>query len=85
MCRVSFCAFSGDISYESWTQFFGGPFTKVFTMLALAAVLVHAWSGLWHVLTDYLNCAKLRVGLQVGVGAVLLGYFFCGLFILWGA
>ena len=31
---VSFCAFS-DISYVSWTQFFGGTFTKVFTMLAL--------------------------------------------------
>ncbi|MEZ8366905.1 succinate dehydrogenase, hydrophobic membrane anchor protein [Vibrio cyclitrophicus] len=82
---VSFCAFSGDISYASWTQFFGGTFTKVFTMLALTSVLVHAWIGLWQVLTDYIKCTKLRVGLQVGVVAVLLGYFFSGLFILWGA
>ena len=81
---VSFCAFT-DISYVSWTQFFGGTFTKVFTMLALTSVLVHAWIGLWQVLTDYIKCTKLRVGLQVGVVAVLLGYFFSGLFVLWGA
>ncbi|EGA69329.1 succinate dehydrogenase, hydrophobic membrane anchor protein [Vibrio sinaloensis DSM 21326] len=81
---VSFCAFT-DISYVSWTQFFGGTFTKVFTMLALVSVLIHAWIGLWQVLTDYIKCAKLRGGLQLGVIAVLFAYFFSGLFILWGA
>ncbi|MCW0468868.1 hypothetical protein OH492_06125 [Vibrio chagasii] len=40
--------------------------------------------GLWQVLTDYIKCAKLRVGLQVGVVAVLLGYFFWSVY-LWGA
>ena len=81
---VSFCAFT-DISYVSWTQFFGGTFTKVFTMLALVSVLIHAWIGLWQVLTDYIKCAMLRGGLQLGVIAVLFGYFFSGLFVLWGA
>ncbi|EJC6736964.1 succinate dehydrogenase, hydrophobic membrane anchor protein [Vibrio vulnificus] len=81
---VSFCAFT-DINYASWTQFFGGTFTKVFTMLALASVLIHAWIGLWQVLTDYIKCAKLRGGLQLGVIALLFGYFFSGLFVLWGA
>ena len=81
---VSFCAFS-DISYVSWTQFFGGTFTKVFTMLALASLLIHAWIGLWQVLTDYIKSTKLRGGLQLGVIAVVLSYFFSGLFILWGA
>ncbi|WP_047045094.1 succinate dehydrogenase, hydrophobic membrane anchor protein [Vibrio mexicanus] len=82
---VSFFAFSGDISYVSWVQFFSGTFTKVFTMLALVSILIHAWIGLWQVLTDYIKCSKLRVGLQLGCVAVLLGYFFSGLFILWGA
>ncbi len=74
-----------DINYASWAQFFGGVFTKSFTMLALACVLIHAWIGLWQVLTDYIKCTKLRGGLQLGVVAILLGYFFSGLFILWGA
>ncbi|NAX17832.1 MULTISPECIES: succinate dehydrogenase, hydrophobic membrane anchor protein [unclassified Vibrio] len=82
---VSFCAFSGDISYVSWTQFFGGTFTKVFTMLALVSVLIHGWIGLWQVLTDYIKCSKSRGGLQLVVIAVLFGYFFSGLFVLWGA
>ncbi|OLQ89340.1 succinate dehydrogenase, hydrophobic membrane anchor protein [Vibrio ponticus] len=81
---VSFVAFA-DISYASWSQFFAGNFTKAFTMVALTCVLIHAWIGLWQVLTDYIKCTKLRGGLQVGVVALLLGYFFSGLFILWGA
>jgi succinate dehydrogenase / fumarate reductase membrane anchor subunit len=82
---VSFCAFSGDISYISWSQFFGGTFTKVFTMLALVSVLIHAWIGLWQVLTDYIKCSKLRGTLLLVVISILLGYFFSGFFILWGA
>jgi succinate dehydrogenase / fumarate reductase membrane anchor subunit len=78
---VSFCAFT-DISYVSWTQFFGGTFTKAFTMLALTSVLIHAWIGLWQVLTDYIKPAKLRGGLQLVVFVVLFVYFFSGLFIL---
>lgn len=80
---VCFCAFT-DITYVSWTGFFAGTFTKVFTMLALVSVLIHGWIGLWQVLTDYVKCAKLRGLLQLVVIAVLLGYFFSGLFVLWG-
>ncbi|WGW01154.1 succinate dehydrogenase, hydrophobic membrane anchor protein [Vibrio sp. YMD68] len=82
---ISFLAFSGDISYISWTQFFGSTFTKVFTMLALLSVLIHAWIGLWQVLTDYVKCATLRGGLLLVVVVALLSYFFSGFYILWGA
>jgi succinate dehydrogenase / fumarate reductase membrane anchor subunit len=82
---ISFIAFSGDISYMSWTNFFSGTFTKVFTMLALVCVLIHAWIGMWQVLTDYIKPALLRGLLQLGIVAVLVGYLFSGLFILWGA
>jgi succinate dehydrogenase / fumarate reductase membrane anchor subunit len=80
-----FFAFTGDIGYAEWTSFFGSTFTKVFTMLALTCVLIHGWIGLWQVLTDYVKCAKLRALLQLVVIAVLLAYFFSGLFVLWGA
>ena len=80
---VSFCAFT-DLNYLNWNLFFDGLFTQIFTMLALAAVLIHAWIGLWQVLTDYIKPALLRGLLQFGVIAVLLGYFFSGFFILWG-
>jgi succinate dehydrogenase / fumarate reductase membrane anchor subunit len=81
---VGYFTFSGEITYADWSAFFGSTFTKAFTMLALTSVLIHGWIGLWQVLTDYVKCAKLRGGLQLVVVAVLLGYFFSGLFVLWG-
>ncbi len=81
---VGFCAFS-DITYLSWRSFFGATFTKAFSMLALTSVLIHAWIGLWQVLTDYIKPTLLRGLLLLVIVAVLLGYFFSGLFILWGA
>lgn len=82
---VGFFTFSGEITYSDWTSFWGSTFTKAFTMLALTSVLIHGWIGLWQVLTDYVKCAKLRGLLQLVVITVLLGYFFSGLFVLWGA
>ncbi len=82
---VGFFVFSGDIHYSDWSVFFGSTFTKVFTMLALTGVLIHGWIGLWQVLTDYVKSAKIRGLLQLVVIAALLGYFFSGLFVLWGA
>ncbi|MBM7036531.1 succinate dehydrogenase [Vibrio sp. qd031] len=81
---VSFIAFT-DVSYLSWSSFFDGTFTKVFTMLALASVMIHAWIGMWQVLTDYIKPTLLRGVLQLGVIVVLIGYFLSGFFILWGA
>ncbi|GAM73170.1 succinate dehydrogenase hydrophobic membrane anchor protein [Vibrio ishigakensis] len=54
-------------------------------MVALASILIHAWIGLWQVLTDYIKPTLLRGSLQFALIAVLFGYFFSGLFILWGA
>lgn len=81
---VGFLAFGGEINYLSWNAFFGSTFTKVFTMIALVAILIHAWIGLWQVLTDYIKPAKLRAVLQFAVIVALSAYFFSGLFILWG-
>lgn len=50
--RVGFIATAGDITYSFWRGFFAMPLTKVFTLLMLFAILVHAWIGMWQVLTD---------------------------------
>ena len=49
---VGFFATTGEISWEVWTGFFSSAFTKVFTLLALVSILIHAWIGMWQVLTD---------------------------------
>lgn len=81
---IGFFAFGPDINYLEWQSFFGGTFTKVFTMIALACVLIHAWIGLWQVLTDYIKPTLVRSLLQFAIIVTLVAYFFSGLFILWG-
>ncbi|MGF1724162.1 succinate dehydrogenase, hydrophobic membrane anchor protein [Photobacterium nomapromontoriensis] len=81
---VGFFAFGPELTFQTWTAFFSQLSTKVFTMLALLSILIHAWIGLWQVLTDYIKSAILRAGIQFGVVVVLLAYLFSGFFIVWG-
>ncbi|MDO6497445.1 succinate dehydrogenase, hydrophobic membrane anchor protein [Photobacterium sanguinicancri] len=82
---VGFFAFGPELTFETWSAFFGQLSTRVFTLLALLSILVHAWIGLWQVLTDYIKPVALRAGLQLGVVVVLLVYLFSGFLIVWGA
>jgi succinate dehydrogenase / fumarate reductase membrane anchor subunit len=75
---------SADISYQVWTGFFSLTLTKVFTLLALIAMLVHSWIGIWQVLTDYVKCTLLRGTLQFVLTAVAFVYVIFGFVILWG-
>ena len=80
---VGFVA-SADITYQVWTSFFSLTLTKVFTLMALVAMLVHAWIGIWQVLTDYVKCTLLRGTLQFVLTTVAFAYVIFGFVILWG-
>ncbi|ART81554.1 succinate dehydrogenase, hydrophobic membrane anchor protein [Oceanisphaera profunda] len=80
---VGFIAFN-DITYDVWQGFFAQTSTKVFTLLALLSVLIHAWIGAWQVLSDYVKCALLRGVAQFGVVVLLLVYVLTGIVVLWG-
>jgi succinate dehydrogenase / fumarate reductase membrane anchor subunit len=80
---VGFVA-SADINYAIWSGFFSLTITKVFSLFALLSMLVHAWIGLWQVLTDYIKCTKLRGALQFLLTSVAFVYVISGFVILWG-
>ncbi|WP_107853031.1 succinate dehydrogenase, hydrophobic membrane anchor protein [Oceanimonas marisflavi] len=80
---VGFIAFN-DITYASWTGFFEGTFTRVFTLLALFSVLMHGWIGAWQVLSDYVKPALWRGIAQFAVVVLLLSYLLTGIVVLWG-
>jgi len=80
---VGFIA-SAELTYQVWSGFFSLTLTKVFTLLALTAMLIHAWIGLWQVLTDYVKCTLLRGVLQFLLTAVAFVYVIFGFVILWG-
>lgn len=74
-----------DITYEVWRGFFATSITKVFTLLTLLAILVHAWVGMWQVLTDYIKPLALLLLLQLAIVVVLLVYLLYGTIVVWGA
>ncbi|KPD02140.1 succinate dehydrogenase membrane anchor subunit [Moellerella wisconsensis] len=80
---VGFVAIN-DITYEVWRGFFASSVTKVFTVLTLLSILVHAWIGLWQVLTDYIKPVALRLVLQFLLVVVLLAYLIYGTIVVWG-
>ncbi|AFJ47750.1 succinate dehydrogenase membrane anchor subunit [Shimwellia blattae] len=81
---VGFFAISGELTWEIWTGFFSSAFTKVFTLLALFSVLIHAWIGMWQVLTDYIKPLAIRLVLQLAIVVALLVYVIYGFVVVWG-
>lgn len=73
-----------DVTYEAWTGLFSSLFVKVFTLLAIFALLVHAWIGVWQVLSDYVKPALLRGALQFFFAVLLLSYLATGFITVWG-
>ncbi|NKI73567.1 succinate dehydrogenase membrane anchor subunit [Dickeya sp. CFBP 2040] len=82
---VGFVASAGHITYEVWRGFFAMHLTKVFTLLTLFAILVHAWIGMWQVLTDYIKPLAVRLTLQLAIVVALLVYVIYGTVVVWGA
>ncbi|AWK14017.1 succinate dehydrogenase membrane anchor subunit [Candidatus Fukatsuia symbiotica] len=79
-----FIATVPHITYEIWRSFFSLTLTKVFTLLTLLSILVHAWIGLWQVLTDYVKPLAIRLVLQLVVVIALLVYLLYGTIVIWG-
>ncbi|WON76060.1 succinate dehydrogenase membrane anchor subunit [Serratia sp. UGAL515B_01] len=82
---LGFVVMAPDMTYEIWRGFFAAPITKVFTLLTLLSILVHAWIGMWQVLTDYIKPLALRLVLQLVIVVALLVYLLYGTIVVWGA
>ncbi|EKE71035.1 succinate dehydrogenase, hydrophobic membrane anchor protein [Gallaecimonas xiamenensis] len=81
---VGFLVITPDLTFDAWKAFFGNLGVKVFTLLTLISLMVHAWIGLWQVLTDYVKPTGLRIVLQFLVNVAVLAYVISGFAILWG-
>ncbi len=79
-----FFATSGELTFEAWTGFFSSAFTKVFTLLALFSILIHARIGMWQVLTDYVKPLAVRLILQLVIVVALVVYVIYGFVVVWG-
>jgi succinate dehydrogenase / fumarate reductase membrane anchor subunit len=73
----------GPLGYDTWAALFVPLWMKVVTLMALLALLYHAWIGVRDIWMDYVKPAGLRLVLQF---ASVLWLAACGIWsvqILW--
>lgn len=73
-----------DLNFEQWHELFSNILFQIATTIALFALSLHAWIGIWTVTTDYMKCTVIRLSVQLFVVLWLLSQFIWGLMIVWG-
>lgn len=74
----------GELTFAQWQGFMGQTWVRIFTLLAILALVGHAWIGLWTVATDYIKQGAVRVSFLGAVAISLFVYLVWGISILWG-
>lgn len=80
---ILYFAFHPELSYAEWHSLFAMQSVKVFTILFIFLLMLHAWIGIWTVFTDYVKCFVIRSILNFLVLIMLFACFFWGISILW--
>ncbi|MCS6944816.1 MAG: succinate dehydrogenase, hydrophobic membrane anchor protein [Sutterellaceae bacterium] len=76
-------ASDGATAYEAWASLFASTWMKLATLVAVLALVYHAWIGVRDIFMDYLKPVWLRITAYVGA---ILWLAFCALWaaqILW--
>ena len=73
-----------NVTFDVWHDFFACMGVKIFTLLALLSLVVHAWIGVWQVLSDYIKPVFMRGSLQFIFSVILLAYLAAGFITVWG-
>lgn len=72
---VVFFLMHSPLQYAEWKNLLDCTAMRVATIVVVAAILWHAWIGLWTVLTDYVKCGYARLFLQIVIAVLLASYF----------
>lgn len=72
-----------SVDFATWQSFMLSLPMKIFSLVALLALVAHAWVGMWTVLTDYIKSAGMRLVLQSLVIVAIIAYLFWGIAIFW--
>jgi succinate dehydrogenase / fumarate reductase membrane anchor subunit len=91
ICLFAFLISNPAMDYQQWQGFFQHTAMRVFSVAAMLSLAMHAWIGLWCVVTDYLTprllggkANLLRALASIGCGITLFTYLVWGIQILWG-
>lgn len=74
---------AGDLTYVAWASIFVPMWMKVLTLVALLALLYHAWIGVKDIWMDYVKPVWVRLLLQTLTALWLIGCAAWSAQILW--
>jgi succinate dehydrogenase / fumarate reductase membrane anchor subunit len=72
-----------ELNYGTWAGLFASVWMKVATLLAVLALVYHAWVGVRDIFMDYIKPTGVRLFLQVATVVALVGYACWAVIILW--
>ena len=72
-----------DYTYAGWSGLFAQSWMKVATLVALAALLYHAWVGMRDIWMDYVQPTGIRLFLQMGTIVWLVACAAYAVIVLW--
>ena len=52
---IGYLIVNPDLEFEQWHALFSATWMRIFSLLALVSLAVHAWVGMWTISTDYLT------------------------------
>lgn len=70
-------------NYGEWRALFENQPMRVATFLFFVSVFWHAWIGVRDILMDYVKPTSVRLGLEIVVAVLLVGYTGWAIRILW--
>ncbi len=68
-------------TFELWQGFMLSLPMRLFSLLAVIALVGHIWVGMWTVFTDYIKSSGLRLVLQSAMIIAVIVYLFWGVMI----
>jgi succinate dehydrogenase / fumarate reductase membrane anchor subunit len=74
---------TSEPGYGGWAGLFASTWMKVFTLLAIIALIYHAWVGVRDIWMDYVKPVGVRLGLQIFTILWLVGCGVWAIEILW--
>ena len=81
---IGFMMCNSPMTFSVWQHFFQCSLVRMFSILFLFSLAIHAWIGVWTVTTDYLNCACIRLLVQGAFACMLFLCLIWGVDIFWG-
>jgi succinate dehydrogenase / fumarate reductase membrane anchor subunit len=75
--------FTAELNYGTWAGLFANVWMKVATLLAIIALIWHAWVGVRDIYMDYVKPTGARLVLQVATVLALIAYACWAVIILW--